>query len=299
MKEDIKLARWLNDEMDSRELQEFMAQPEFETYRKIKEYSAELTAPDTDIDALYTTVAKNRNKKGRVLKLTPWLSKIAAVLIIAIGVTYFFYTTHTTTQIADFGQHSEFFLPDNSSVVMNAGSEAEYKSWNWDNNREIELKGEAYFKVAKGKTFDVVTKNGTVTVVGTQFNVKSRDNRFEVTCFEGKVKVTAQQKTVLLSPGENIIFEGGTLINIPPGDGTIPGWIGYEAKFYDESLEAIAKEMERQYNVTITVPQVDKKFTGTLPLNNIDEALQIIETAYTAYNIKYLKNGKKIILTTE
>lgn len=299
MKEDVKLARWLNDEMDGRELQEFMAQPEFETYRKIKEYSAELTAPDTDIDALYTTIAKNRNKKGRVLKLSPWFSKIAAVLVLAIGVTYFFYTTHTTTQIADFGQRSEFFLPDNSSVLLNSGSEAEYKSWNWNNNRQIELSGEAYFKVAKGETFDVVTGNGTVTVVGTQFNVKSRDNRFEVTCFEGKVKVTSHQKSVLLTPGESIIFEGDTAIDIPSVINNGPGWVTYETKFYDESLEGVAKEMERQYDITVTVPKIDRKFTGTLPMNNIDEALQILETAYTAYNVKYQKSGKKIILTTE
>src|SRR5690606_22489623 len=123
------------------------------------------------------------------------------------------------------GEKTEFLLPDNSKVVLNSDSEAEYKSWNWNKKRSVELKGEAFFKVAKGKTFDVNTSLGKVTVVGTQFNVKARDNRFDVTCFEGKVKVTYKNEEVFLTPGESVTFEEGEEIEIPETKAVLPGWI--------------------------------------------------------------------------
>ena len=44
----------------------------------------------------------------------------------------------------------------------------------WKNERSVNLDGEGFFKVAKGSKFDVETSAGTVSVVGTQFNVKNR-----------------------------------------------------------------------------------------------------------------------------
>lgn len=298
MKEDIKLARWLNDEMDERELKEFMSSPEFDTYRKIKEYSAQLSAPEADMDTLYSKIERKRAAKSRVLKFTPWLARIAAVLVLALGATYFFYTSHTTQQIADSGERTEFLLPDNSSVVLNAGSEAEYRPWNWQGNRKIELKGEAYFKVAKGETFDVVTKMGKVTVVGTQFNVKARDNRFDVTCYEGSVKVSSNGKEIILTQGKSVAFKDGAVIEAPQNESLQPGWITYETEFYKESLQNIISEMERQYNVDISIPlSIDKDgFTGTIPMNDLDTAL---ETIKDIYHLKSEKAGTKIILSLE
>jgi ferric-dicitrate binding protein FerR (iron transport regulator) len=297
MKDDVTLARWLNGEMDENELREFMASPGFETYSKIKEYSAQLTAPQGDMDLLYNRIEKQRNKR-LVRKLNPWVARIAAVLVIALSLTMFFYATHTTTVTTAHASRSEFLLPDDSQVVLNAGTEVEYRKWNWQNNREIELDGEAFFKVAKGKTFDVITDLGTITVVGTQFNVKERGNRLEVSCFEGKVKVSYTGKSLLLLPGKSIIIEHGkgavATINIENNN---PGWINNEAEFYKETLEGITKEIERQYNVEISIPLVPvKRFTGTIPTNDLNTALDIVKTVY---HLKSERAGNKIILSAE
>lgn len=300
MKDDVMLAKWLNDELKGAELQEFMAAPEFDTYRKIKEYSAQLAAPGADMDALYQKIDARKNRPVKVRKLTPsWASGIAAALLIAIGAAIFLYTTHTTSQMAGISQRTEFLLPDNSAVMLNAGTEAEYKTWNWDNNRKLKLNGEAYFKVAKGKTFDVVTPNGTVTVVGTQFNVKSRDGRLDVTCYEGKVRVTSNKESVLITPGQSISFVGKNRIDIPSDDEIKqPDWLNHEASFYRELPRNILKEMERQYNVTITAPAnlTEKPYTGTIPMNDIDTSLDMIKTVL---HLKSQKTGNKIVLTSE
>lgn len=291
------LARWLNGELDEKELKAFMASPEYDTYRKIKEYSAQLTVPEADMDSLYARILSNRNREKEVRTLNPWISRIAAMLVMALGITYFFYTTNTTTQLAANGERADFLLPDNSEVVLNADSKAEYRTWNWDDNRKVELEGEAFFKVAKGQTFDVVTGLGTVTVVGTQFNVKARGDRFDVTCFEGKVKVTTSKDEVLLLPGETAAFEKGKSLNTTAEEGAQPGWITYETYFAAETLANVIAEMERQYKVDIELnAQVNNTYVGRIPMNDIDTALELIETNY---HLKSEKAGNKIILTLE
>ncbi len=303
MNDDVTLAKWLNNEMSDKELQDFMLTPEYVTYNKIKEYSGQLAAPEADIDALYQNIIHNKHKakQPKVRKLNPWLPRIAAMLILALGATFFFYASHTTTQLTAAGQRGSFLLPDYSEVVLNAGSAAEYKAFNWAGNRKLELNGEAYFKATKGKTFDVVTPLGTVTVIGTQFNVKARNGRLDVTCFEGKVKVKSGDNTVLLTPGKSIAFLNGKNIDldVAKSAGIQPGWITNEASFNTESLENIISELERQYNTTIklnvtTLPT--KHYTGMIPTNNLATALDIIEAVY---HLKSAKAGNTIILSSE
>lgn len=300
MHDDTKLAKWLNNEMEKAELAEFTASPEFETYRKIRDYSAMLKAPEVNLDTLYNRIEENRGQdtvKVRPLR-TRWIARIAAVLVMALGLTYFFYTNHTATQLADAGERTEFVLPDNSVVILNAGSQAEFKPNRWESQRAVELNGEAYFKVAKGKTFDVVTPIGTVTVVGTQFNVKARENRLDVTCFEGKVKVAYQSEVVYLLAGESIAFENGKSIVIPPSDIQNPGWLKYQASFTAEKPENVFREIERQYNVAIEVNATfnGKEFTGTIPTRDLNTTLDIIESVY---QLKSERKGNTIILSSE
>jgi transmembrane sensor len=301
MKEDRYLADWLNNSMEESDRKLFESSAEFETYRKIRDYSALLTAPYIDMDATYAAIAEKRNitaTKHKTIRLQPWIMRTAAVLIIALGLTFFFYTNHTTTQVADAGNRTQFLLPDNSAVVLNAGSEAAFKTWNWNKNRKLDLNGEAYFKVAKGQTFDVNTPLGKVTVVGTRFNVRARSNRFDVTCFEGKVKVTNNTTTLYLTKGQSASFEGGKAIAVPQVNNTKPGWIDYEAMFVKEKITNIVDELEMQYNVTIKLDNSApaQAFTGTIPMDDLATALDIITTSY---HLKAVKTGKNTFVLSQ
>ncbi len=303
MKEDNKLAKWLEGAMDEQELKAFESLPEFETYRKIKDFSAQLKAPETDIDTLYQNITAKKTSTAPAAKVvrlqSPWLVRIAAVLVVALCLTFFFYTNHTTTEIAENGKRTEFLLPDNSEVVLNAGSQAEFKSWNWNKKRSVNLKGEAFFKVAKGKTFDVNTSLGKVTVIGTQFNVKARENRFEVTCFEGKVKVSYNNNEVFLTPGESISLEEGKEVEIPETTNQQPGWTNNTIAFHEEKPENVIKELERQYNVKIELKGklINTFNASNVPTNDLDTALEVFAGPY---GLKVEKAAKdRIILTME
>ena len=61
--------------------------------------------------------------------------------------------------IGNKSQKQEISLPDNSQVSLNALSSVTYNESSWDENRELTLNGEAFFKVEKGSTFEVKTKS--------------------------------------------------------------------------------------------------------------------------------------------
>ena len=117
-----------------------------------------------------------------------------------MGGSYYFTSLDSITT-TDLAEHTEVYLPDSSQVILNAESKISFNKKTWDENRNVTLEGEAFFKVAKGKRFTVATESGIITVLGTQFNVENRKNFFEVTCYEGLVSVTYNNKETKLAAG--------------------------------------------------------------------------------------------------
>lgn len=293
MEENNELAKWLAGEMTSAELKAFENTPEYETYAKIAKYSAQLEAPAFHQEQLYNKVIDT--KKVIPLHQRFWF-KIAAVLVLCLGLSLFYKTNIAISEYAANGKQTAFSLPDDSKVVLNAGSEIDYKKWGWANHRKLQLQGEAYFRVAKGKKFEVNTDLGKVTVLGTQFNVKARNHRFDVTCYEGRVKVNYQDHEVIITKGKSVAFENGQAIEIPDHSYTQPQWTQGELTFVKEHLESIIKEIERHFDVTIeyNATQNTQLFTGTIPNDNIDQTLTIIAATYHLQVQKV--NSDKIIL---
>ena len=283
MEENYKLAKWLNDELTAEELVEFHADADYHLYEKIKRYSAELTTSDFDEQQTLTKILSAKKDKPKTIALqSNWYVRIAAILVIGFGLYFANQTFSARTEIAENGKQTTFSLPDNSQVLLNSGSEIQYKKWNWDNNRKLNLAGEAYFKVAKGKKFEVITDLGNVTVLGTQFNVKVRNNRFDVTCYEGRVKVNYQQQEVIITKGQTIGFENSTQIIAQNTVATKPIWTMHKMAFEKEKLADVFAEIERAYNIKIEAKNVQSEqlFSGKIPSDNIEIALQILATTY-------------------
>ncbi|WP_337966544.1 FecR family protein [uncultured Flavobacterium sp.] len=282
MKENRLLAKWLNNDLSEDELAEFKASPDFEKYQKIKNYTEHLAVDDFDENAMLSNILKQKKVTPKVVPLyKKWMFRAAAIFVLALGITFAMKVYVPHTEKADFGEKTTFSLPDKSEVVLNSGSEINYKKWNWDNNRRLELKGEAYFRVSKGRRFEVQTDLGKVSVLGTQFNVKARKNRFDVVCYEGRVKVNYGNTEILLTHGQGVSFENGKQIKM-----TItslkPEWTENQISFYKENIRTLLDEVERQYNIKIELKTKDtiSLFTGKLPAKNLEVALHIIGTTY-------------------
>ena len=292
MKKNHTLAKWLNDTLSKEELAEFEASPDFEKYQKIKKYTAHLEVDNFDENAMLSNILQQKKATPRVIPLyKKWMFRAVAIFALALGITFAIKNFVPQTETANFGEKTSFSLPDNSEVVLNSGSEINYTKWNWKNHRRINLEGEAYFKVAKGRRFEVQTELGKVSVLGTQFNVKARKNRFDVTCYEGRVKVNYANSQIILTHGQSVSFENGKQLNAIINS-LKPEWTDNQMAFNKEKIGGLLDEVQRQYNVTIELKSKDSNalFTGKLPTTNLDVALQIISTTYHLEAKKVAKN---------
>lgn len=288
------LAKWLEGGMTRQELAAFEQSADFKSYEKIIAYTNTLKVPAFDTELMWAEITAPRTKTIRLQH--NWLLRIAAVLVIGIGLFFASVPMQTTSEITENKMQKTFVLPDESEVTLNSASQIEYKKWNWADHRELQLEGEAFFKVTKGQTFDVITRLGKVTVVGTQFNVKARGDRFEVICFEGKVRVATQGQTLLLTPGMSAYFESGKALQPTAPTAEKPSWMNHLISFCNDDLDTVIAEMERQYDVKISKQKVDsnQRFTGNVPADDLEMALYIISKTY---NLNYSKAENNITLT--
>lgn len=283
MEEKYMLAKWINNELTTEEINDFKKSQDYSIYKNIKEYSAQLKTKEFDEGDLLNKIKLRKNDSTKVIQIAQnWFFRIVALILISLGVFMFYQENNSVVEFVEKGHKSTFVLPDNSEITLNSDSELKYKEKNWENNRTLHLTGEAYFKVAKGKKFEVNTNLGKVTVLGTQFNVKARNNRFDVICFEGKVKVNYNDKTIILKQSDKVSFENNDLIIQKKTAETMPSWLENEIVFDQEQLKNILEEIERQYNISIKcdLKSTNQLFTGEIPNNNIEVALQIIATTF-------------------
>jgi ferric-dicitrate binding protein FerR (iron transport regulator) len=265
---------------------------------KIDESIKLFKAPEFSVDKGYNdlkSILKSKPKKS-ISWFKPIL-KIAAAIV--LGLSLFYYISHLdseiTTQIAE---QSSVILPDASSVELNANSLLTYNKKSWSDSREVQLYGEAFFKVAKGETFDVITNEGLVRVLGTQFNIKQRAAYFEVTCYEGLVAVTYQDKSVKLYPGQSFLAMEGKVIPTKTVSTNQPYWLNGESNFNSIPLHYVLSEIENQYRVNFDTTQINtaRLFTGSFTHNNLDLALQAV---LIPLNLSYKQSDNTIILKSE
>lgn len=236
---------------------------------------------------------KSNSKPIRNLRV--YWSAAASVALIALLTTVYFYLTPTQNQIvASKGQHIEFTLPDGSEIKVNADSKVSYSASNFTKKRVLELNGEVFFSVQKGKPFVVKTHLGTVEVLGTTLNVFARDKTFNVSCLTGKVKVSANEQSVTILPGEKAELVSGILKKSTNNlTEKMAGWIRGEFHFDNMPLISIFDEIERQFNVRITAKGIEDRFyTGSFSNKNLTE---VLETVCLPMKLDYeIKNGNKI-----
>ncbi len=277
------LAKWLSGALSKEELEEFKNSKEYASYERLKAASDSLAGPDFDVDqALERLHAERIGQAPKVIALNPFKKflRVAAVIAVLLAGSYFYLSTLDATISTEVAQHSEVTLPDNSEVFLNADSEISFSEKNWDEKRDISLKGEAFFKVAKGEKFTVTTDQGQVTVLGTQFNVESREGFFEVTCYEGLVSVTHNGKETKLPAGNSFVMVKGQQLNPGQPETTQPSWMDNESSFENIPLEYVFAELERQFDLKVQTDNVDinLRFTGTFSNTDLNMALKSISS---------------------
>lgn len=295
---DIFLAKWIAGEITDIDLQKLISVEDFISYKKIKEtlvLAKNLKPKSNSLKNIRKKIDQNNKEKVRKL-YAKWFSTVAATVLFFIGF-YHFLGSDLIVNKSNIGEQKEMALLDNSKVILNANSELRFDKKTWKNKREVFLNGEAYFKVQKGKTFIVKTRNGNISVLGTEFKVVSNSDYFEVVCYEGSVKVFHENFNRILKPNDAFRKINGNEIENWQSKVKKPTWINGESSFRSVPIKYVISKFESQYNITFNTNKIDDSiiYTGSFTHKNIDIALQSV---FGASNIKYEKtNSKKVILS--
>ena len=262
------MSKWILGELSPEEEKLFKKSVEYSQYAKIWDALPEVaTPPQLGLDDELKRFWKERNARpqSKVVRLT-WsrqLVGIAASLLL-IGIFSYLLFQNSFTQTEDMvvsASHVPIYLPDSSTVVLNKGSKVAYSEEGWAENRSVSLEGEGFFVVKKGSTFDVMTTNGRVTVLGTSFNVKQQRDFLRVVCYEGRVRVKTANHNVELSAGKGfqLVEESTTSFDLSPGQN--PDWMDGKSSFLKTPLYVVLAELETQYDISVETNGVNLEST--------------------------------------
>jgi ferric-dicitrate binding protein FerR (iron transport regulator) len=192
-------------------------------------------------------------------------------------------------------------LPDGTKVWLNAGSSLRYPAQFALNKRRVELKGEAYFEVAKRTVkgngpakrlpFIVKTNSQEVEVLGTHFNINSyqEEGDTRTTLLEGSVAVHSLSNAPkglsianqILKPGEQSTLRGESIKVATVDTEQVMAWKEGFFMFDDENLQSIMHKVARWYDVEVDFKDNSlktKSFSGTVSrFSNVSQLLKKIE----------------------
>lgn len=248
-------------------------------------------------------------------KKTSWFktfSRVAAIFILLMGISgVWFYLQHQYNPgmieiSVMYGETKQVTLPDQTEVWLNAGSSIKYPSKFNHKIRSVSLTGEAFFSVTKNrlKPFVVETKNLTVKVLGTKFNLKAfpDEEQTVATLQEGKIEIeTENRQKQQLVPNEQLIYNSETselkVEKINPED--IPDWKNGNLLFSNATLSDILQTLERHFNISFDIDKSIDLLTEHYTIKfereeNKEQILQVL--ADVAGDFSYSEKNGRIVL---
>ena len=196
------------------------------------------------------------------------------------------------------GQMANITLPDGSRVWLNSNTRIEY-SQHFDDKREVQIDGEAYFEVVRntGRPFIVYTPDDEqVEVLGTKFYVEaySGTKKFETALIEGSVRVRAANSQFILQPSYKAVLKGGKMSVEKITDFDIYRWREGLICFKNRHFSEILEELKKYYGVHIRFdvakinnPVLTVKFRLS---DGIEYALRVLQKDV---KFKYVRNDEE------
>lgn len=191
-------------------------------------------------------------------------------------------------------------LSDGTKVWLNSETELKYPTVFLGDKREVFIKGEAFFEVAKDKTkpFYVNTGGAVVKVLGTGFNVKSYNKEFfEATLVHGSINVYDKDNSVILKPGcQASLSENRFNVKCVDVD-LFTAWKDGYFVFKNSSLGDIFKCLSDWYDFEYVFEDADiEAMEYTSKLKRFNDLSKVIEILSKTKDFKMIKKGKTIYI---
>jgi len=297
--ESSRLMEWVHRADSNQEFFDEMVQlwgisSEYEAPRIDVDTSRAWLDLDAKISEQETDASENGAKVRRLGSGRYRLLRYAAAILLLLAAGYWsFEQMWSTEQAATMvslstgaAEEKVVTLPDSSVVVLNERSSIAYATDFTE--REVTLTGEAFFEVARDtlRPFIISLDKGSVRVLGTSFSVKAyaKDHKIETAVNTGKVAFVEpdhRAKSILIQPNEKLSYsKKDKAIHKETVDLTQNlAWMENKIVFQASSLEEIARELERYFDITITFENQALKrcsMTGTFDKNSYQDILNTL-----------------------
>jgi ferric-dicitrate binding protein FerR (iron transport regulator) len=194
-----------------------------------------------------------------------WYKYAAAIIVLVCSTIALNYFADDTKSIVAEKSGKNIVLEDGSDIILGADSEIKFdEKFNLE-NRTIELKGNAYFDIAKNQTmpFIVKTESTELTVIGTKFYVSMQENGAKVDVLEGKVKVySASGKSQIITDNQSAVIDNDIIMR--QSDQTAFSLDKYvDLKFDNAKVQDAIDTLNKIYAKEVIVLNKDIKDLGT------------------------------------
>lgn len=263
---------------------------------------------NTGVAWTYSILPQLKERKTRQLFYS--LARIAALFILVFGLGmvayHLFLARGNETPLyasglkvdVPLGQMTNITLPDGTTVMLNSGTSLEYGNRFGLGQRDVTLKGEAFFEVAADPDHPFIVHTTTLgfKVYGTSFNIEAYpgDTKINATLVGGSLGVLGKGNDELtrLSPGESLFFDlqNAKMVKSKVNTGIYTSWRDGIITFRNEKLKEIAKKMERWYNLEIVIQREalgEESYFGSIMRNKpVDQILEVLRlTSSIEYRI--------------
>ncbi len=223
------------------------------------------------------------------------MTAVAAVLVLAVGLGVAVRVVGHGAGVASAGreyataagQQLSVTLVDGTRLTLAPASRVRVR-----NDREVDLKGEAYFAVVHNAAhpFAVRTRGVVARDVGTAFDVRAYagDPAVRVAVAEGAVCLetrTGRCKRPLEVHDLGIVTDTAIAVTHDADIATLTGWTRGQLTFRDAPLREVAAELSRWYDLDVRVSDrvlAARQVTGTLASDSLAEGLSFLGLALEA-----------------
>lgn len=289
--ERAQLEDWLQQDAANREY--------YEALKDTWDLTADVyeNAPEPDVEANWQRFSNTTMTGPPPLRVAArgisWrrLSVAAVAIVAAAGLAFALLKGQGTTTLTASADKKEVILPDGSKVYLNRNSQVSYNKGFAKNNREITLKGEAFFDVKPdaGQPFMVKAGASETQVLGTSFVIKAYENKtVQLDVVTGKVAFSGKgqgpvKDALVLTAGHTAILQPNKEPKqIQNTDPNFMAWKESRLHFKKVPLYKTLGAIEDYFDVRIIVTDaalLNLDFSGTFDDPGLEEVLEVISKA--------------------
>ena len=271
-----------------------------------------------DKQALKKSILSSIQADGKRTKFmqTRWVWRISASIAFVVAASYFglkhngVFDPQLLSQSSVSGEVNKVLLSDGSIVWLKNNSTLTYPQTFDQATRNVTLKGEALFEVAKDAKhpFIIRCEDLTTTVLGTSFNIRSQDNNVEVVVLTGKVSLSSatatnkKERSVLIVPKEKAVYsitkkQLATMAAKYEEEVAAVKGTEYDMHFEDTRMDEIIRRIEGKFSVHVLLAN-EKLGNCVVTANFTDQSLKkTLDILASVLSVEYEVNGETVTLS--